>query len=283
MATILDGKKIAAKLADKVKENVKRLNEKKIYPTLCVIEVGNDPASKIYLRVKKNLAKKVGIKEKTLNFPADIEQAELINTIKQLNDDEQVNAIMVQLPLSEHLDQEKIIEAIDPKKDADGFHPYNQGRLWQGKTDIVPATVRSVMTFFDEYNIDLEGKNALIIGRSIIVGKPLASRLLEKNATVTIAHSKTRNLADLTKKADIIVSDVGHAHLVTESMIKLGAVLIDVGMNREQGKLLGDVDYEACLPKASAITPVPGGVGPLTVASLMRQVVILTEKQNYGR
>lgn len=282
MATILDGKKVAAKLAQKVKEKVKNLNDQKIFPTLCVIEVGNDPASEIYLRVKKNLAKKVGINEKTINFPKDVRQDQLLATIKKLNNDPAINAIMVQLPLPTHLDQAKIIEAIDPKKDADGFHPYNQGRLWQGNNQIVPATVRSIMTLLDEYDIELEAKLALIIGRSIIVGKPLASLLLNKNATVTIAHSKTNNLADLIRQADIIISDVGQAHLIQESMVKPGAVLVDVGMNREEGKLLGDIDYDACFSKASAITPVPGGVGPVTVASLMYQVVVLTENQNNG-
>ncbi|WP_297818930.1 bifunctional 5,10-methylenetetrahydrofolate dehydrogenase/5,10-methenyltetrahydrofolate cyclohydrolase [uncultured Lactobacillus sp.] len=282
MATILDGKKVAGKLAEKVKEKVKFLNEQKIFPTLCVIEVGNDPASKIYLRVKRNLAKQVEINEKTINFDDDVKQDKLIDTIKELNNDPTISAIMVQLPLPAHLDQSKIIEAIDPAKDADGFHPYNQGKLWQGNSQVIPATVRSIMSLLNEYDIQLEGKNALIIGRSIIVGKPLASQLLNKNATVTIAHSKTQNLSTLTKKADIIISDVGQAHLIKEDMIKNDVVLIDVGMNRENGKLLGDINFQTCLPKASAITPVPGGVGPLTVASLMYQVVLLTENQNNG-
>ncbi|MCT7730594.1 MAG: bifunctional methylenetetrahydrofolate dehydrogenase/methenyltetrahydrofolate cyclohydrolase, partial [Lactobacillus iners] len=256
---------------------------KNILPTFCVIEVGEDPASKIYLRLKRKLAKKIGINEQTIKFPGDIRQDELINKIKELNADPHVDAIMVQLPIPEHINTRLVLEAIDPAKDADGFTPYNQGRMWQGQVNIIPATVRSIMTILDYYQLNVEGKNALIIGRSIIVGKPVASQLLARNATVTIAHSHTRNLQELTLLNDIIISDVGRAHLITKNMVKPGSILIDVGMNRENGKLMGDIEYDDCLPIAEAITPVPGGVGPLTVANLMKQVIILTKlRHNYG-
>ncbi|MBP2056920.1 methylenetetrahydrofolate dehydrogenase (NADP+)/methenyltetrahydrofolate cyclohydrolase [Lactobacillus colini] len=280
MAIILNGKKLAAKIKENIKKDVESLKSQGIFPTICVIEVGDDPASKIYLRLKRKLAKEVGINERALHFPKEITQESLLNELKKLNKDPKVNGIMVQLPVPEHIDETKIFDTIDPIKDVDGFHPFNQGKLWQGKDNIVPATVRAIMTLIDEYNINVEGKNTLIIGRSTIVGKPAAAELLNRNATVTMAHSKTTNLSELTKAADIIVSDVGRPHLVTGNMVKDGVVIIDVGMNRENGHLMGDVEYNEIVPKASAITPVPGGVGPLTVASLMKQVVILTRMQN---
>ena len=244
MKKLLEGKTPANENTENLKKEIKNLKNDGINPTLCVIEVGDDPASKIYLRVKRNLAKKVGINEVGLHFPADTSQAELLGKIKKLNQDPNINGIMVQLPVPPQINPRAIFETIAPEKDADGFSPLNLGRLWEGQSDIIPATVR--------------------------------------DATVTIAHSKTNNLADLTRNADVIISDVGKAHLVTEDMVKDGAVLIDVGMNRENGKLMGDVDFDTVAPKAEAITPVPGGVGPLTVASLMKQAVILTRKQ-HGR
>lgn len=282
MTLVLDGKKLANQLTEKLEARAKELKLKNIIPTLYVIEVGSDPASKIYLKAKENLAKKIGIKEVTIKFPEDVSQEKLIKEIIKLNQNPQVNGIMVQLPLPDHIDTEKIVATIAAEKDADGFHPYNQGKMWQGESMIIPATVRGILEILDNYKIDAAGKNAVIIGRSLIVGKPLASQLLNRDATVTIAHSKTKNLADLTRQADIIVSDVGRAHLINKTMIKKDAILIDVGMNRENGHLMGDIDYEDCLDKAKAITPVPGGVGPLTVASLMKQVLILTESQING-
>lgn len=282
MKKLLEGKTPANKITENLKKEIKNLKNDGINPTLCVIEVGDDPASKIYLRVKRNLAKKVGINEVGLHFPADTSQAELLGKIKELNQDPNINGIMVQLPVPPQIDPRAIFETIAPEKDADGFSPLNLGRLWEGQSDIIPATVRSILTLIDYYGIEMAGKNTVIIGRSVIVGKPLAAVLLGRDATVTIAHSKTRDLASLTKNADVIISDVGKAHLVTEDMVKDGAVIIDVGMNRENGKLMGDVDFDTVAPKADAITPVPGGVGPLTVASLMKQAVILTRKQ-HGR
>lgn len=282
MKKLLEGKTPANKITENLTKEIKNLKNDGINPTLCVIEVGDDPASKIYLRVKRNLAKKVGINEVGLHFPADTSQAELLGKIKELNQDPNINGIMVQLPVPPQIDPRTIFETIAPEKDADGFSPLNLGRLWEGQSDIIPATVRSILTLIDYYGIEMAGKNTVIIGRSVIVGKPLAAVLLGRDATVTIAHSKTRDLASLTKNADVIISDVGKAHLVTEDMVKDGAVIIDVGMNRENGKLMGDVDFDTVAPKADAITPVPGGVGPLTVASLMKQAVILTRKQ-HGR
>ncbi|MBD5428959.1 tetrahydrofolate dehydrogenase/cyclohydrolase catalytic domain-containing protein [Lactobacillus sp.] len=280
MTKILNGKKLAAKIKENIKKDVEELKSQGISPTICVIEVGDDPASKIYLGLKGKFAKEVGINERALHFPAEITQEELLNEIKKLNQDPAVNGIMVQLPVSKHIDETAIFDTIDPIKDADGFHPFNQGKLWQGNSDIIPATVRGILSLIDEYNIDVAGKNALVIGRSTIVGKPMAAELLNRNATVTIAHSKTKNLSELTKQADIIVSDVGQAHLVTGDMVKDGVIIIDVGMNREDGQLMGDVEYDEVESKSSAITPVPGGVGPLTVASLMEQVIVLTRMQN---
>lgn len=282
MKKLLEGKTPANKITENLTKEIKNLKNDGINPTLCVVEVGDDPASKIYLRVKRNLAKKVGINEVGLHFPADTSQAELLGKIKELNQDPNINGIMVQLPVPPQIDPRAIFETIAPEKDADGFSPLNLGRLWEGQSDIIPATVRSILTLIDYYGIEMAGKNTVIIGRSVIVGKPLAAVLLGRDATVTIAHSKTKDLATLTKNADVIISDVGKAHLVTENMVKDGAVIIDVGMNRENGKLMGDVDFDTVAPKADAITPVPGGVGPLTVASLMKQAVILTRKQ-HGR
>ena len=282
MALRLDGKIIAQQLSKSLQNKVKELKTKDIFPTLCVIEVGEDPASTIYLRAKRNLAKKIGINELTIKFPSSVTEAELLQKIAELNHDPKINAIMVQLPLPHQINPLTIVKAIDPAKDADGFHPYNQGLAWQGASDILPATVRGILKILDYYKINVTGKNVLVIGRSLIVGKPIASQLLNRDATVTIAHSKTKNLADLTSREDVVVSDVGQAHLLKQDMIKENAVLIDVGMNRENGHLMGDIDYQECFDKAGAITPVPGGVGPLTVASLMQQVLILTENQING-
>ncbi|QNQ83887.1 bifunctional methylenetetrahydrofolate dehydrogenase/methenyltetrahydrofolate cyclohydrolase [Lactobacillus sp. PV037] len=283
MVTILEGRTLATQIKNKIKKEVIQLKENGVVPTICVIQVGEDPASTIYLRKKKEFAQSVGIKEISLRFSQEITQQELIDKIKELNADAAINAIMVQLPLPQQIDEQAIFETIAPQKDVDGFHPYNQGKLWQGDSQIMPATVRGILSLIDSYELDLVGKNTLIIGRSVIVGKPLASQLLARDATVTIAHSKTQDLSALTKKADIIVSDVGQANLITSKMLKQGVVLLDVGINRVNGRVVGDVAFEDCKVKASAITPVPGGIGPLTVASLMEQVVILTRIQKDDR
>lgn len=283
MVTILEGRTPATQIKNKVKKEVGLLKKRGVTPTICVIQVGNDPASTIYLKRKKEFAQSVGIKEISLKFSQDITQQELIDKIKKLNQDTSINAIMVQLPLPKQINEKAIFETIAPQKDVDGFHPYNQGKLWQESNQIMPATVRGILTLVDFYKLDLVGKNVLIIGRSVIVGKPLASQFLMRDATVTIAHSKTKKLADITKIADVIVSDVGHPSLITAEMIKQGAILLDVGINRVNGHVIGDIEFDECKTKASAITPVPGGIGPLTVASLMAQVVILTRMQQNDR
>lgn len=283
MVTILEGRTPATQIKNKVKKEVRLLKKRGVTPTICVIQVGDDPASTIYLRRKKEFAQSVGIKEISLKFSQDITQQELIDKIKKLNQDTSINAIMVQLPLPKQINEKAIFETIAPQKDVDGFHPYNQGKLWQESNQIMPATVRGILTLVDFYKLDLVGKNVLIIGRSVIVGKPLASQFLMRDATVTIAHSKTKKLADITKIADVIVSDVGRPSLITAEMIKQGAILLDVGINRVNGHVIGDIEFDECKTKASAITPVPGGIGPLTVASLMQQVVILTRMQQNDR
>lgn len=283
MVTILEGRTPAAQIKNKVKKEVINLRQEGVTPTICVIQVGEDPASTIYLKRKKEFAQSVGIKEISLHFPQEITQQELIDKINELNQDPSINAIMVQLPLPKQINEQAIFEAIAPQKDVDGFHPYNQGKLWQGNNQIMPATVRGILTLVDFYKLNLTGKNTLIIGRSVIVGKPLASQFLMRDATVTIAHSKTNNLAEITKTADVIVSDVGQAGLINAQMIKQDAILLDVGINRVNGHVVGDIAFDECKTKASAITPVPGGVGPLTVASLMEQVVILTRMQKNDR
>lgn len=283
MVTILEGRTPAAQIKNKVKKEVISLRQEGVTPTICVIQVGEDPASTIYLKRKKEFAQSVGIKEISLHFPQEITQQELIDKINKLNQDPSINAIMVQLPLPKRINEQAIFEAIAPQKDVDGFHPYNQGKLWQGNNQIMPATVRGILTLVDFYKLNLTGKNTLIIGRSVIVGKPLASQFLMRDATVTIAHSKTNNLAEITKTADVIVSDVGQAGLINAQMIKQDAILLDVGINRVNGHVVGDIAFDECKTIASAITPVPGGIGPLTVASLMEQVVILTRMQKNDR
>ena len=277
--TLIDGKKVAEKCKKNIEERIKRLDRT---PGFAVIRIGEDEASKIYVRLKHKMSEELGINFTEYHLDENITQEELISLIKKLNADDEVDGILLQSPIPYHLNILEAFQTIAPEKDADGFSPLNLGRLWEGQSDIIPATVRSILTLIDYYGIEMAGKNTVIIGRSVIVGKPLAAVLVERDATVTIAHSKTKNLSELTKNADVIISDVGKAHLVTEDMVKEGAVIIDVGMNRENGKLMGDVDFDKVAAKVNAITPVPGGVGPLTVASLMKQAVILTRKQ-HGR
>lgn len=284
MAQILDGKKLAATMQAKMQTEVAAIKEKDgTVPGLVVILVGEDPASQIYVRNKEVAASKMGIYSKVDRRPETITEAELLSLIEKYNQDEQFHGILVQLPLPAHIDEEKVILAIDPKKDVDGFHPLNIGRLFTGDPVMIPCTPYGIMKLLAAYDISVAGKNAVVIGRSNIVGKPMAHLLLQENATVTIAHSKTQNLPEIAKKADILVAAVGVGHLVDESYVKEGAVVIDVGMNRDaNNKLIGDVDFEAVKPMADFITPVPGGVGPMTITMLLYQTIKAYRLQKSG-
>lgn len=273
MAKIIDGKALAAKKQAALQEKVERLKaESGLVPGLVVILVGDDPASQVYVRNKERFAKKVGFLSETVRLSESISEEELIQVIEKYNKDERFHGILVQLPLPKHINDKRVILAIDPKKDVDGFHPMNTGHLWSGRPVMVPCTPAGIMELLREYEVALEGKTAVIIGRSNIVGKPMAQLLLEKNATVTLAHSRTRDLAKVTKQADILIVAIGQGHFVTADFVKEGTVVIDVGMNRDvDGRLIGDVDFEEVEPIASLITPVPGGVGPMTITMLMEQ------------
>ena len=273
MAKIIDCKAPAARKQAALQEKVERLKaESGLVPGLVVILVGDDPASQVYVRNKERFAKKVGFLSETVRLSESISEEELIQVIEKYNKDERFHGILVQLPLPKHINDKRVILAIDPKKDVDGFHPMNTGHLWSGRPVMVPCTPAGIMELLREYEVALEGKTAVIIGRSNIVGKPMAQLLLEKNATVTLAHSRTRDLAKVTKQADILIVAIGQGHFVTADFVKEGAVVIDVGMNRDvDGRLIGDVDFEGVEPIASLITPVPGGVGPMTITMLMEQ------------
>ncbi|WP_105110192.1 bifunctional methylenetetrahydrofolate dehydrogenase/methenyltetrahydrofolate cyclohydrolase [Streptococcus suis] len=271
--TIIDGKALAAKLQTALADKVAEMKEKTgLVPGLVVILVGEDPASQVYVRNKERSALAAGFKSDVVHLPESISENELLDLIDKYNQDENWHGILVQLPLPVHIDEEKVLLAIDPDKDVDGFHPTNMGKLWSGHAVMIPSTPAGIMEMFKEYQIDLEGKSALVIGRSNIVGKPMAQLLLDANATVTIAHSRTKNLPDLARQADILVVAIGRGHFVTKEFVKPGAVVIDVGMNRdENGKLIGDVKYDEVAELASHISPVPGGVGPMTITMLMEQ------------
>lgn len=273
MAILIDGKALAAKLQGELAEKTARLTEETgVVPGLVVIIVGENPASQVYVRNKERSAIAAGFRSEVVRLPETIQQHELLELIEQYNQDPLWHGILVQLPLPKHIDDEAVLLAIDPAKDVDGFHPLNMGRLWAGNPVMVPSTPAGIMEMFKAYGIELEGKRAVVIGRSNIVGKPMAQLLLAKNATVTLTHSRTHHLAKIVKTADILVVAIGRAKFVTADFVKEGAVVIDVGMNRdENGKLCGDVDYEAVAPLASHITPVPGGVGPMTITMLMEQ------------
>ena len=280
MGKILDGKAFANLLGQNLKEKVKKLKDEGIMPHFCVINIGDDPASKIYVRTKKRRAEKMGIIQDIYQMSADTKQEEALALIDKLNADPAINGLMVQLPAPKQIDADALLERIDPNKDVDGLTPANIGHLWMGNHFVEPATAEGIIALLKHYEIPLEGKNVVIIGRSNIVGKPLAALMLEQNATVTIAHSRTKNLGEITKKADVLVSATGQAFLVKADMVKDGAVVVDVGMNHVDGKLVGDVDFDKVKEKTSYITPVPGGVGPLTVQFLMEAVVKLTRRQN---
>lgn len=281
MAQIIDGKKISAAVRASVAQEVAELKEKGINTTLAVIIVGDDPASRTYVNNKKKACAECGMISEEYALPAETTQEELLALVNELNNRDDVNGILCQLPLPKHLDSEAVIEAISPKKDVDAFHAVNVGKIMIGNYDFLPCTPAGVMEMLAYENIDVEGKNCVVIGRSNIVGKPMSMLLLHKNATVTICHSRTRNLAEVTSKADILVAAVGKAKFVKADMVKEGAVVIDVGMNRdENGKLCGDVDYADVENKVSAITPVPGGVGPMTIAMLMKNTLKAVKLQN---
>jgi len=269
---IIDGKLLSAKLKQEMAAQVVSLKEKYgRVPSLVVILVGENPASQSYVRGKIKACAECGFDSQLITMPESVGEAELLSEIARLNADDAVDGILVQLPLPKHIDEEKVIDAIALEKDVDGFHPLNVANLWLGKPCILPCTPKGVMRMIEECGFDVAGCNAVVVGRSNIVGKPMAKLLLDANATVTIAHSRTRNLADITSKADILIAAVGHARMITADMVKEGASVIDVGVNRdaESGKLCGDVDFDAVSEIASAITPVPGGVGPMTRAALM--------------
>lgn len=269
--TLIDGKAVSAKLRAEIKAEVDKMPQK---PGLAVILVGDDPASQTYVKNKKKACDEVGFYSEEYRLPAETTQDELLKLIAKLNGDDKINGILVQLPVPKHIDDTAVIQAIAPEKDVDAFGYANVGKIMIGNFDFVPCTPAGVMQLLKAYNIDVCGKNAVVVGRSNIVGKPQAMLLLHENATVTIAHSKTQNLAEMTKAADILVCAVGKAKFITADMVKNGAVVIDVGMNRdENGKLCGDVDFENVKEKASYITPVPGGVGPMTITMLMKNTL----------
>lgn len=279
-AQIIDGKSIALSVRQGLEPRVEALKAKGVTPGLTVVVVGDDPASAIYVRNKERASNKLGMNGTVLRLPGETTQEELLNVVRKLNADDSIHGILVQLPLPAHIDEHAILREIDPDKDVDGFHAMNAGRLLNGEKGFVACTPKGVMRLLETTGVDLNGKNAVVVGRSNIVGKPMALLLLQKNCTVTIAHSRTRNLADVTRAADILVVAVGRAGMITGDMIKPGAVVMDVGINRVDGKVVGDVDFESAKEVASYITPVPGGVGAMTIAMLMENTVEAAE--NYA-
>lgn len=277
---LIDGKALAAKMQDELKNKVDALQAAGLIPGLAVILVGEDPASQIYVRNKARQATAIGLNSSVVRLPEDVSEEELLGLIEQYNQAEQWHGILVQLPLPAHISEEKVLLAIDPEKDVDGFHPMNMGRLWSGNPLMIPSTPAGIMKMFRAYDVDLAGKKAVVVGRSNIVGKPMAQLLMMADATVTIAHSRTQNLQELTKQADILVVAIGKDRFIKAADVKEGAVVIDVGMNRdEEGKLHGDVDFDEVKNVAGLITPVPGGVGPMTITMLMEQTVRAAERK----
>lgn len=277
MTTILDGKALSLKITETIKQEVSMLSKK---PKLAVILVGNDPASEIYVNNKNIKAKSIGFDSLVITLPNDTTEENILEHIYILNEDSNINAILVQLPLPEHINKQRILEAIDPIKDVDGFTSYNFGRLALGyKPYAIPCTPKGIIRLLDEYNINIESKNVLIIGRSNIVGKPMSILMQQRNATVTIAHSKTKDLKSLAKQADIIISAIGKPKYITKDYIKNGAVIIDVGISRNNEGICGDVDFEDVKNLSSYITPVPGGIGPMTIAMLMENTFDLYKYQ----
>ncbi len=270
MAILIDGKKISTEIKDETKAKVAELKAQGVEISLAVVQVGDNPASCVYVRNKKKACEYVGIKSVSHELPEETTEAELLELIDNLNNDDSINGILVQLPLPKHMDENKVIDAISPYKDVDGFHLMNVGALSTGQKGFVSCTPYGIIQLLKRSNIEIAGKHCVVIGRSNIVGKPMSMLLLRENGTVTVVHSKTQNMKEITKQADILVVAIGKPKFVDDTFIKEGAVVIDVGINRdEDNKICGDVDFEKVEPKASAITPVPGGVGPMTIAMLM--------------
>lgn len=273
-AQIINGKELAYNLRMEMKKEVAELNDKGINPHLTVVLVGDNPASRSYVNGKKRASSEINISSEIIELPVDIPEEELLAVIEKLNNDQKVHGILVQLPLPDHIQEQHIIEAILPEKDVDGFHPINIGRMMTGQDTLLPCTPYGIIKMLQENNIEIEGKHAVIIGRSNIVGKPVGQLLLNENATVTYCHSRTKNLEEFTTKADILIVAIGIPNVVTAKHVKNGAVVIDVGINRlEDGSLTGDVDFESASEKASYITPVPRGVGPMTIAMLLENTI----------
>ncbi len=278
MAKIIDGKKISADIKEEIREEILRLKEKGEEVTLAVVLVGEDPASQVYVRNKKKACEFVGIRSLSYELAADTTQEELLSLVDKLNRDESVNGILVQLPLPKQIDEDAVIRAIDPKKDVDGFHPMSVGALSIGQPGYVSCTPAGIIQLLKRSDIPMDGKNCVIVGRSNIVGKPMAMLMLRENATVTVTHSHTKNLKDITRQADILIVAIGKTKFITADYVKEGATVIDVGMDRdENGKLCGDVDFDSVEKVAGAITPVPGGVGPMTIAMLMKNCLTSLE------
>lgn len=281
MATIMDGKALSLKLKEQMKQRIAQLKQQGINPKLVVVLVGDNSASQVYVRNKHKSCGEVGIESEVITMPEQTTQQELLEVVERLNQDETVDGILVQLPLPKQIDEKTVLRSILPEKDVDGFHPVNVGLLSIGDECFAPATPSGIIAMFQEYGIDIAGKNCVVIGRSNIVGKPMAALLLKNNATVTICHSKTEDLASYTRRADVVIVATGRRHTLTAEMVKGGAVVVDVGMNRnEQGKLCGDVDYEEVKEKASFITPVPGGVGPMTITELLENTIQAAQRHH---
>lgn len=281
MATIMDGKALSLKLKEQMKQRIEQLKQQGINPKLVVVLVGDNSASQVYVRNKHKSCGEVGIESEVITMPEQTSQQELLEVVERLNQDETVDGILVQLPLPKQIDEKTVLRSILPEKDVDGFHPVNVGLLSIGDECFAPATPSGIIAMFQEYGINIAGKNCVVIGRSNIVGKPMAALLLKNNATVTICHSKTEDLASYTRRADVVIVATGRRHTLTSDMVKEGAVVVDVGMNRnEQGKLCGDVDYEEVKEKASFITPVPGGVGPMTITELLENTIQAAQRHH---
>lgn len=271
MAEIIDGKKVSEHIRSQIAEGVEKLKQETgITPGLAAVLVGDDPASEIYVRNKRRACSNTGIYSEEHKLPLETTEEELLTLVDKLNNDPKIHGILVQLPLPDHINVTKILRAVSPLKDVDGFHPYNVGLLVEGNPRFIPCTPHGIIKMLEFYNIDISGKQAVVVGRSNIVGKPVSMLLLHRHATVTVCHSRTKPLDEVTRRADILVAAIGRANFITADMVKEGAVVIDVGINRnEEGKLTGDVDFEAVSQKASYITPVPGGVGPMTISMLL--------------